>query len=97
MELLEWTRMGFDMVVSRKNMHDVEKILHFCRKNNLWIIFSFFLTAGRSAEEDFDHSLELSAMKSVIKKTWQKDYKNSYNKLIEILLEEEKIYNTFFI
>lgn len=41
--------------------------------------------------------LRLSAMKSVIKKTWQKDYKNSYNKLIEILLEEEKIYNTFFI
>lgn len=59
------TRMGFDMVVSRKNMHDVEKTLHFYRKNNLWIIFSFFLTAGRSAEEDFDHSLELSAKEKI--------------------------------
>lgn len=39
--------------------------------------------------------LRLMAMKSVIKKTWQEDYKNSYNMLIEILLEEEKIYNTF--
>ena len=39
--------------------------------------------------------LRLVAMKSVIKKTWQDDYKNSYNQLMEILLEEEKIYNIF--
>ncbi|MCX6776523.1 MAG: radical SAM protein [Candidatus Micrarchaeota archaeon] len=28
------TRMGFDMVVCKKNMHEVEKTLRYCRENN---------------------------------------------------------------
>lgn len=54
------TRIGFDMVVSKKNMNEVEKTLRFCRENNLWIIFSFYLPSGRSGGETFDNSLELT-------------------------------------
>jgi len=54
------TRVGFDMVITRKNVHEVEKTLRFCRDNNLWIIFSYFLPSGRSGKEDFDKSLMLS-------------------------------------
>jgi len=54
------TRMGFDMVVCRKNMHEVEKTLRYCRENNLWVIFSFYLPSGRSGQEDFDKSLMLA-------------------------------------
>jgi len=54
------TRMGFDMVISRKNMHEVEKTLRYCRDNNIWVIFAFFLTSGRSGAEDFDPTLDLT-------------------------------------
>jgi MoaA/NifB/PqqE/SkfB family radical SAM enzyme len=54
------TRMGFDMVVCRKNMDEVEKTLRYCRENNLWIIFSFYLPCGRSGQDDFDKSLILT-------------------------------------
>jgi MoaA/NifB/PqqE/SkfB family radical SAM enzyme len=54
------TRLGFDMVVTRKNMHEIKKTLRFCRDNNLWIVFSFFLPAGRVEKEGFDKSLMLS-------------------------------------
>ena len=54
------TRMGFIMVICRKNMHEVEKTMRYCRENNLWIVFSFFLPTGRCAGPGFDHSIELS-------------------------------------
>ena len=54
------TRLGFDMVVSRKNMNEVARTLRYCRNNNLWIVFSFFLPSGRSKMADFDKSLMLS-------------------------------------
>lgn len=54
------TRLGFDMVICRKNMHEVEKTLRYCRENNLWIIFSTFLPSGKSGRENFDKSLEMS-------------------------------------
>lgn len=54
------TRMGFDMVVCKKNMHEVEKTLRYCRKNNLWVIFSFYLPTGRCKRGDFDKSLLLT-------------------------------------
>jgi MoaA/NifB/PqqE/SkfB family radical SAM enzyme len=54
------TRLGFDMVISRKNMHEVEKTLRYCRDNNLWIIFAFYLPSGRSGMEEFDKKLMLS-------------------------------------
>lgn len=52
------TRMGFDMVISNRNIHEVVKTLRFCRQHNLWIVFSFYLPAGRSASVGFDHGLE---------------------------------------
>lgn len=54
------TRMGFDMVVCKKNMHEVEKTLRYCRTNNLWVIFSFYIPVGRCQRGDFDKSLLLT-------------------------------------
>lgn len=68
------TRMGFDMVVCRKNMHEVEKTLRYCRENNLWVIFAFYLPVGRCARGDFDKSLMLTKdekrkIREIVKKT----------------------------
>lgn len=54
------TRLGFDMVVCRKNMNEIEKTLRYCRENNIWVIFSFYLPVGRSGRSGFDKSLLLS-------------------------------------
>lgn len=67
------TRLGFDMVVCKKNMHEVEKTLRYCRENNLWVVFAFYLPSGRSGREDFDKSLMLSKeekrrLKEMVKK-----------------------------
>lgn len=59
------TRLGFDMVTSRKNMHEVEKTLRYCRDNNMWVIFAFYLPSGRSGMEEFDKSLMLSKEEKV--------------------------------
>lgn len=64
------TRIGFDMVICRKNIHEVERTLRFCRDNNLWIIFAFFLPAGRSGSEKFDRALLLSKEEKI--KTWKR-------------------------
>lgn len=48
------TRIGFDMVISNQNIHEVPKTLRYCRKNNIWIVFAFYLTSGRSAKIDFN-------------------------------------------
>ena len=53
------TRLGFDMVLSKRNVNEVEKTLRFCRDNNIWIIFTYFLPSGRSGSNDFDRSLML--------------------------------------
>ena len=52
------TRLGFDMIISSRNIGEVAETLRFCRKNNLWIVFSFYLPAGRSASIGFDRGLE---------------------------------------
>lgn len=67
------TRLGFDMVVTKKNIDEIEKTLHYCRDNNLWIIFTTYLPSGRSGKEDFDKSLVLdekdrSKLKEIVKK-----------------------------
>lgn len=54
------TRMGFDMVVTKANVDEIPKTLRFCRDNNLWIVFSFYIPAGGSASPDFDNSLAFS-------------------------------------
>ena len=51
------TRLGFDMVLSKMNCYEVAETLRFCRSNNLWVIFSFYLPAGRSGSESFSRSL----------------------------------------
>ena len=67
------TRLGFDMIVSKRNISEVEKTLRYCRDNNMWIVFSCYLPSGRSAKNDFDKSLvlgeeEKQKMREVIKR-----------------------------
>ena len=45
------TRLGFDMIVSKRNISEVEKTLRYCRDNNMWIVFSCYLPSGRSAKK----------------------------------------------
>lgn len=54
------TRLGFDMVLSKKNIHEVERTLTYCRDNNLWVGFAFHLPTGRSGRDDFDQDLVVS-------------------------------------
>jgi MoaA/NifB/PqqE/SkfB family radical SAM enzyme len=66
------TRLGFDMVVSKRNVQEIEKTLEHCRNNNIWIVFSTYLPAGRSGRQDFDKALvlsgeELSKMRGTIR------------------------------
>lgn len=51
------TRLGFVMVLSSRNIKDVERTLRFARERNIWPLFNHFLPAGRSARSDFDQSL----------------------------------------
>ena len=67
------TRLGFDMIVSSRNINEIEKTLRYCRNNNLWIGFSFFLPSGRSGREDFDKSLRVSEeQKQTLRETVQR-------------------------
>ncbi|MFH1972088.1 MAG: radical SAM protein [archaeon] len=73
------TRIGFDMVVSRKNMHEVERTLRYCRDNNFWIVFAFYLPTGRSGMEEFDKALLLTKEEKIkicnkIKEIDEKEY-----------------------
>jgi len=54
------TRLGFDMVISKKNKFEVPKILRWCRKNNIFILFATYLPTGRCAKDNFNNSLVLS-------------------------------------
>ena len=54
------TRLGFDMVVSKYNFDEVESTLRYCRERNIWIVFTFFLPAGKSGAAGFDRSVELT-------------------------------------
>jgi len=51
------TRLGFDMVLSNRNIHEAEQTLRYCRENNLWLVLAFYLPSGRSGNDDFDRSL----------------------------------------
>lgn len=67
------TKMGFDMIVTKRNIGEVEKTLRMCRERNWWIIFSTYLPAGRCANKSFDNSLapsstELTKMRETIKR-----------------------------
>lgn len=74
------TRMGFDMVVTKANAHEIPKTLRYCRDNNLWIVFSFYIPAGGSASPDFDNSLAFSiAEQRQIIETIQQIDRDEYN------------------
>lgn len=67
------TRLGFDMVVSKLNLHEIPDILRFCRKNNLWIVFSLFLPVGRVLKNGFVKSLHMTEEdKNWLRETVQK-------------------------
>ncbi|MFA4930286.1 MAG: radical SAM protein [Patescibacteria group bacterium] len=73
------TRLGFDMVVTKANMHEVSKTLRYCRENNIWIVFAFYLPSGRSGTEYFDKELVLTFdekkyLCSQIKRIDEKEY-----------------------
>jgi hypothetical protein len=36
------TRLGFDMVITKRNVEEVERTLRYCRDNNLWVVFSTY-------------------------------------------------------
>ena len=52
------THLGFDMVISSRNIEEVAETLRYCRRNNIWIVFAFYLPAGRSGNESFDQNLQ---------------------------------------
>jgi len=52
------TRLGFDMVISSRNIGEVAETLRYCRQNNIWVIFSFYLPVGRSGSKNFDQKLQ---------------------------------------
>jgi MoaA/NifB/PqqE/SkfB family radical SAM enzyme len=56
------TRLGLDMVLSKSNQHEVASTLRYARDNNVNIIFTTFLPAGRSGRADFDNSLSLNRL-----------------------------------
>jgi MoaA/NifB/PqqE/SkfB family radical SAM enzyme len=51
------TRLGFDMILTRQNIHEVPIILPTCREQNIWIVFSFYIPAGRCRGGRFDADL----------------------------------------
>ena len=54
------TRLGFDMVVTKRNVDEVEQTLRHCRDRNIWVVFSTYLPAGRCSQKNFNDSLALS-------------------------------------
>lgn len=76
----DWTtRLWFDVVVSAKNIHEVEKTLRFCRENNIFIMFAFFLPSWRSSNNDFEKSLivsneEKSRIKELVRKIDEEEF-----------------------
>lgn len=67
------TRLGFDMVLSYENYHEVEKTLRYCRNNNLYIMFAFHLTAGRTihtANNEIQKRREISELVQLIDKEY---------------------------
>ncbi len=51
------TRLGFDMVTSSRNIDQALNTLRFARDRNTWIVFAFYVMAGRSGSADFDQSM----------------------------------------
>lgn len=82
------SRLGFNMVISKNNISEAEATLRYCRKNNICIVFAFFLPAGRSGRNDFDTSL-------VPAKTEKENLYKIVKKVDEELGFIHPIYNNF--
>jgi len=82
------TRLGFDMVVSAKNVHEVERTLRYCRENNLWIIYAFHLPTGRSGKDDFDKELVVDSLQ-------RKEAKETVQRIDQEYGFNHPIYNNF--
>ncbi len=78
------TRLGFDMVISKRNIGEVEKTLRYCRDNNLFVVFAFYIPSGRCAKDDFDRSL------MVDEKEKAEVHLKEINKKIDELVEKEE-------
>jgi MoaA/NifB/PqqE/SkfB family radical SAM enzyme len=73
------TRLGFDMVTTKGNLHDVERTLRFVRENNLWTVFVTYLPSGRSGDKRFDRSSALSKVEKRIMR--------------ELVMKLDRVYN----
>jgi MoaA/NifB/PqqE/SkfB family radical SAM enzyme len=82
------TRLGFDMVLSSRNVHEAEQTLRYCRDNNLWLVLSWYLPSGRSGSEDFDRSL-------VVDETQKKKLREQVTKIDEEYGFVHPIWNNF--
>lgn len=82
------TRLGFDMVVSSRNFHEVERTQRYCRENNLWVVFAFYLPTGRSGRDDFDKSLMLD-------ETQKKQLRDTVRRVDSEYGFNHKIFNNF--
>ncbi len=51
------TRLGFDMVLTSKNIHEVLSTLERCRHLNIFVVFTLYLPSGRVIKDGFDNSL----------------------------------------
>lgn len=51
------THLGFDMVTSARNIASALDTLRFARDRNIWVVFAFYVMAGRSGSADFDQSM----------------------------------------
>jgi len=57
------TRLGFDMVVTTRNLGEIEQTLRYCRERNMWIVFCPFIPAGRTGEKGVgDEQIESLAL-----------------------------------
>jgi len=63
----EPTKLWFDILVMKKNLHEIEKIFRFCRENNIFPLVKPFLKNERWASKFVEDNLEVSAnnMKSL--------------------------------
>jgi len=88
----DWTtRMWFDMVLSKWNHKEVEKILHFCRQNNLYVMFAYHLPSGR------DPNLAKWEWEIALNPLQKRDINDLVNKIDEKVywIVRDKNYNNF--
>ncbi len=74
----EQTKLWFDILVMKKNLHEIENIFRFCRKNNIFPLVKPFLTNEKAATKFIKDNLQVTAL----------EVKELYNRLSYIDREE---------